>query len=331
MDTIAKFKLRSAQNAALKHDYFRAKKILEEVIEDHPDEPLIHFGLAQICLTLGEFKKGFTEFEWRLEIADPLNYWYRQVHDFSKQWKGEPLENKTILIWLEQGLGDGIQFVRYVKQLNGRVIVHSHKPLAPLLTGEVVTADVNTDEHKEFPEYDYMCSSMSLPYALKDFTPTGEPYLFSGVREAKGERKIGVIWGGGRGNPSDDVPEQNRFVPVDYFKRLDAELFNLQVENRNDLGDSSWLRDPGPIRNMKDTAEIMRGMDLIITTDTATAHLAGALGCPCWVLLPYSPTWRWGTKNTTPWYDSIQIFRQSEPGNWDTVFDRVKQQLDSFF
>ena len=315
--------LRLVEQLVRERRFCEAEKSYETLVKGHPKFISARFGLAWIYLALGKYKEGFGEFEYRLNIVDSLNQWYRKTYDFNKWWDGSSLDGKTILVFCEQGLGDAIQFVRYVKKLNGRVIVHAHRPLASLLDGEVIVGDVG--EVTELPEYDYVCSVMSLPTLLQDFEISGEQYLWAKEKSVGG---VGVVWGGTPGHPQDQDPVTNRSIPVDYFRKLDADLVSLQLEDRPDLGKPWFPSLTDGIRDMKDTAEIMRGLDLIITCDTSTAHLAGALGCPCWLLLPYVSCWRWGVdSDMTPWYDSVRIFRQQEPGNWDAVFDEVAKQL----
>jgi hypothetical protein len=321
-------KLKVAEQKIRERDYFGAEKSYKSLVEEFPDWPSARFGLAQTYLALGKYQQGFREMECRWQIDDPMNQWYKKVYDFDKWWDGDSLEGKTIIVFCEQGLGDAIHFIRYARMLEGRVVVHVHEPLAPLLPGEVVVGGVG--EEPKLPEYDYVCSAMSLPYLLKDVPISGERYLWASEERSRGG--VGVVWGGTPGHPLDQDPVTCRSIPVKHFRKLDADLVSLQLEKRPDLGEAWFPNLVDKVRDMRDTAEIMKGLDLIITCDTSTAHLAGALGLPCWLLLPYVPCWRWGIdSNRTPWYNSIRIFRQSEPGNWDAVFDEVAMQLAKAF
>lgn len=322
----AREKLQLVAQQIRQRSYFEAQSSCEEIVHENPDWATARFSLAQIYLSLGKYKDGFRELECRWQIDDSLNWRYREIYDFDKWWDGSSLDGKTILLFCEQGLGDGIQFARYIDKLKGKIIVHAHRPLAPLLQAEVIVADIG--ETPEFPAYDYVCSTMSLPHLLQDLEPDGRPYLTAEKRKIGG---VGVIWGGTPGHPLDADPYSCRSIPVHHFHRLNAELISLQLEHRPDLGEPWFPSMIDQIHDARDTAEIMLGMDLIITCDTSTAHLAGALGCPCWLLLPYIPCWRWGIDSeSTPWYNSVRIFRQKEPGNWDAVFDEVARQLASF-
>lgn len=320
---IAQAKLKLVEQKVHERNYFGAEKAYERLIKEYPNWTAARFGLAQTYLALGKYRQGFREIECRWDIDDPLNQLYKRKYDFDKWWDGSSLDGKTILVFCEQGLGDAIQFIRYARMLEGRVVTYVHEPLAPLLGGEVITGD------EELPEYDYVCSAMSLPHLMSDLPISGEKYLWAEERPRGG---IGVVWGGTPGHPLDQNPTTCRSIPVEHFRKLNQDLLSLQLEDRPDLGEP-WFPDlVKGVRDMQDTAEIMEGLDLVITCDTSTAHLAGALGCPCWLLLPYVPCWRWGIdSDRTPWYNSIRIFRQPEPGNWDAVFDEVTTQLEKAF
>ena len=322
----ARQKFKVAEQQVRSKDYFRAEKSYERLVAEFPGWTTAQFALAQTYLALGKYKEGFRELECRWSIKDPLNDWYKKTFDFDKWWDGSPLRGKTIVVFCEQGLGDAIHFIRYAQQLSGNVIVVAHRPLAPLLDGNVIVADIGQDI--ALPEYDFVCSAMSLPHILQDFDIRGESYLTADRRITKG---VGVVWGGTPGHPLDQHPVTCRCFPVNHFRKLRAHLVSLQLEHRPDLGEPWFPSLAHEIQDARDTAEIMMGLDLVITCDTSTAHLAGALGRPCWLLLPYLPCWRWGIDSeSTPWYNSVRIFRQKEPGNWDAVFDEVATQLSAF-
>ena len=318
---------------ALQKSFTQAKKCFHKAIEIDPDFAQAHFDLAYLYLLLGDYKQGFREFEWRLRIDDDLNRLYQAIYDPGKQWLGQNLEGKRILVYTEQGIGDGLHFLRYLRYLKAKeahIILHVHKPTIPLLEGhpwidEMIAADIT--EIPSFPEYDYQCSIMSLPWLLQQFSISGQPYILppSPSREFP-PHSVGIVWAGTRSH----VNDVNRSIPLEYFKSLDAHLYGMQVEPRPDVTTSLDYTDLSPeIHDLKDTAAFLEGLDLLICCDTAVAHLAGAIGTPCWLLLPYIPDWRWGLNNeTTPWYNSVRIFRQSRPGNWIDVFKLVSEELN---
>ena len=293
-----------------------------------------HFYLSLVYLVQGNYKDGFREFEWRKEIDDPLNEYYRKTYKLLRTWYGQNLNGKRILVYAEQGVGDGLQFFRYLKHLKeggAYVILHIHKPTGPLFfehpwVDSVVMADVN--EQFQPPPHDYHCSLMSLPYLLNNFSVSGEPYIHVKPKEIVfgPDMNVGIVWGGTQHHPND----KNRSIPLRHFKKLSAaKLWGLQVEPRPDLGDETFYTDLTPsIRNMVDTAHFLHNLDLLICCDTSIAHLAGAIGTPCWLLLPCMPDWRWGLDSEkTGWYNSLRLFRQSTPGDWEEVFERVSKAL----
>jgi hypothetical protein len=281
-----------------------------------------------------------------------------------KRWKGEPLEGKTIILFGEQGLGDTIQFSRYVKQLKrlgaGKVIVHCADTLNSVIgrvegVDEVLNKDIDTSQEgftitmtdSLLPDYDYQCCTMSLPYILKDFNLDGRPYLKPKATLKTKESypdtfNIGIAWAGSPAHPNDAF----RSVHLKYFEGLSripgVRLFNLQVNKQvhayengkrtidfTEGGGNVRMVDMTPmITNFEDSATVITGLDLVISVDTALVHLAGALGVPCWVLLCYNPDWRWGIEgDATEWYDSLRLYRQSKKGDWESPFRKVEEDV----
>ena len=303
-----------------------------------------HFNLALSLLTLGEFKRGFAEYEWRWKrtgMSDTRRN-YR-----GRLWLGEfPLGGRTILLPSEQGLGDTIQFVRYAALLargGAKVVVEVQPELKTLLAG-VEGAAACLAHGEPLPAYDVYCPLGSLPLALKTELPTipgGIPYLHaddarvaqwrSSLEALKGKR-IAIAWAGHSRHAND----RNRSVELKQLEPLLAleGISFLSIQRDLRAGDRELLARHNIVHlgdklsDMADTAAIVALADLTIAVDTAVVHLAGALGREAWVLLPYTPDWRWTlTGEHSPWYPQIKLFRQPTPGDWRAVIASVRDAL----
>ncbi len=283
----------------------------------------VHRGLCR--LLLGDFENGWRDYEHRR--PPPHRPW------------PEPLVGKTVLLTAEQGLGDAIMFARYAAMVKARgatVLLRVPPPLVRLMAtlpgvDRLVTA--------EDPDHDFACPLMSLPLAFGT-EPGTVPYLsadpalialWADRLPTSGRRKVGVVWSGNADHPND----RNRSIPLASFARLiegDADFVALQTDVRP--ADEPALRDilmpDAEDRDFADTAALIASMDVVVTVDTSVAHLAGALGKPVWILLAHEPDWRWMLgREDSPWYPSARLFRQSQPGDWDSVLDRVAAALAS--
>ncbi len=331
-------------------EYTEAEKCFKKALEFDPSNVNMHVNLALLHLMHGRFEEGFKEYLWRVDPNSPMEH-YLRCYDQRRQWGGiSDLTGKRFLVYGEQGLGDIIQFARYLPELKTRgatVIYHCPETLAGLmgqLADEVFTKDIELCKATDLPEYDFQCTSMSLPYYLRSFQPTGDPYIvlpktndfctYYGCN-------VGVAWGGSADHPNDS----QRSIPIEEFKKLFCDLaetklsfYGFQVGSSVELNDSLvaesakiYHDSSQHIKTFYDTARgLQEGIHLVITCDSALAHLAGALGYPCWVLAPYSSDWRWGLGDTTPWYKSVRIFRQPKPGDWASVIETVKKELIEF-
>ena len=307
-----------------------------------PDFVEAHNNKSFLLLLMGRFEQGWREHEWRKKRSNPV------AADSHPQplWLGaENITGKTLFIWCEQGFGDTIQFCRYAKLLEARgarIILSVQESLLALLKHISPTIEV-IDSSRTPTDFDYHCPLMSLPLAFGttlETIPTGPAYLKADpdLRSAwearlppKTKRRIGVIWSG-----STTHNIYNRSMPLETFLALpgpDADWVCLQKEISEK--DISLLQQDGRIvffgddlRDFSDTAALLDLMDLVITIDTSIAHLAGAMGKPVWVLLPYSADWRWLLDRTdTPWYPSARLVRQRELGNWAALIEEVKSEL----
>jgi hypothetical protein len=266
-------------------------------------------------------------------------------HFRQPMWNGESLGGKTILLYAEQGLGDTIQFVRYasiVKQHGGTVVVECQKPLVGLLEG-CPGVDQLVAQGDDLPAFDVQAPLLSVPGILGtsvETIPARAPYLFAKAARVEPWRerlidgfKIGIAWQGNpafRGDPFRSIPLRC-FAPLAEIPGVC--LVSLQkgagTEQLAEVRDLFPVIELGSrLDDFLDTAAVMGHLDLVITSDTAPAHLAGALGVPVWVALSFAPDWRWLLDRCdSPWYPTMRLFRQRELGNWDGVFQEIKEAL----
>jgi hypothetical protein len=263
------------------------------------------------------------------------------------RWDGLPLEGRTILVRAEQGYGDALQFVRYasiLKRDGARVIVECGRPVARLLaTCDGVEQVIVTGQPR--PPFDCHVSLLSLPGILGttvETIPATTSYLrpdeemVSKWRAELSEPpafKIGIAWQGNKTYSTDEL----RSFPLAHFERVaripGVRLYSLQVRAGREQLDcvaGEWpIVDLGErLGDFHDTAAIVRNLDLVISSDTAPVHLAGAIGAPVWIALPRVADWRWlRGRDDTPWYPSATLFRQTKPGDWDGVFRRIEARL----
>jgi Flp pilus assembly protein TadD len=345
---------------ALKPDYaeahntlgstLHARKQLDEAVacyrravEIKPDYVSAHWNEAVALLLMGDLRNGWNKFEWR-PSREEANKNYRRP-----AWQGENVRGKVVLLHAEQGLGDTIQFLRFVPAIaarSARVFVEVPATLRALTAS--VTSEVQvfaTDD--PIPEYEVHCSLLSLPRFLGttlETIPGGVPYLWvdPSVIErwrrqlaARKRLNVGLVWAG---NPKHNN-DKRRSIAFDRLRPLleidDIRWFGLQVGERvADLSQlpSGLVPDLSPILlDFAETAGAVMNLDLVVTVDTAVAHLAGALARPVWLLLPFVPDWRWLLgREDSPWYPTMRLFRQSTYGDWDGVVSRVKQELEVF-
>lgn len=249
--------------------------------------------------------------------------------DLQSIWDGTPLERKRVLVRCYHGLGDTIQFIRYARMLKSvaaEVVVWVQPSLIPLLS-TVEGIDQLLPLHDGFPDVDYDVDVevAELPYVFRatlETLPAEVPYLH--VEPAwlpRDDRlRVGLIWQSGEW-------DTRRSVPFSEIRRL-AELpgIDWHILQRN-AREAGWDGELGRISggdNPLDDARVMQALDLVISVDTMTAHLAGALGRPTWTLLPVVADWRWMVeRDDSPWYPTMRLFRQQEEGNWTTVIDEV--------
>jgi tetratricopeptide (TPR) repeat protein len=306
-----------------------------------------HRAVAQ--LLNGDFSNGWRNYEWRWKLDDTsINKEKR--HFRQAVWLGqESIAGKTVLLHGEQGLGDRLQFCRYVRmvaELGARVILETPSPLANLLVNlEGLSQLVATGS--PLPAFDYHCPLMSLPLAFNtrlDTIPHSARYLRGDAAKVarwraklgEGNRpRIGLAWSGSTAHKHDHkrsiaLRELLRFLPPDFqYISLQKEL---READRNTLKSSSLLNFSEELNDFSDTAALCECLDLIISVDTSAVHLSAALGKRTWVLLPFSPDWRWLLdRSDSPWYPTVKLFRQAKIGEWDRVLEQIKAGLSREF
>jgi tetratricopeptide (TPR) repeat protein len=317
------------------------------------DDANAHFSEALALLTLGDYRRGFEKYEWR---------WRRSGMPAQRGrgrplWLGEyPLTRKTVLLHAEQGLGDTIQFARYVPLLaaaGAKVVLEVQSELTTLMARLDGAATV-VAQGEALPSFDVHCPLGSLPLAFKtepSTVPARIPYLstddawlakWSARISALERPRIAIAWSGNANHAND----RNRSIafarlaPL-FAARADqdrkaARLISLQREVRTDdtaalAAETRVCHLGGDLENFHDTAAVIALCDLVISVDTAVAHLAGAMGRPLWMLIPFAPDWRWTLQGeTTPWYPTARLFRQRALGDWDGVIARAGAELSRF-
>ncbi|NTW51968.1 MAG: tetratricopeptide repeat protein [Chlorobiaceae bacterium] len=325
--------------------------MLDEAIEslDHaiairPDYAEANWNKSLVLLLAGEYKKGWELYEWRWKVKDCPS----PVRNFAQPlWLGnQSLEGKTILLHTEQGLGDTIQFCRYVQYFSAlgvRVIVEAEQSLIDLLrqlegvAGFVVKGSA-------LPAFDYHCPFMSFPLVFNttvETIPSAPKYLSSNPAKVvdwaartgpKVRPRIGLVWSGQTKHHND----YNRSIQLSALVKIlppGFEYVSLQKEVR-DVDRPSFQSEVeiahygDQLKDFSDTAALCELMDVVISVDTSVAHLAAALGKPTWVLLPFSPDWRWLLgRDDSPWYPCVKLYRQESPGEWTRVFEKVRADL----
>ena len=310
-----------------------------------PTNAAVKFNLAIVRLRQGTFNRDTWlkyEFRWVAIQQSPQRSFTQPI------WRGdETLAGKSILLYAEQGLGDTLQFARFAAVLAARgatVHVEVQKGLKALM--QDLPGATSVIAHGEpLPPFDFYCPLMSVPFALDtrlDSIPAGEPYVHAAPDRveqwqtrlpARGPLRVGVVW---RGNPKHNN-DANRSIAFALFRRIFAAegctFVGLQVEltaeeSATFAGTANCVNPADRIKDFADTAAIIAQLDLVVAVDTSVAHLAGALGVPVWLLLPFSPDWRWMLeREDNPWYPTMRLFRQPAIGDWDSVLGRLADEL----
>lgn len=325
----------------------RAVPFLEHCLRLNPAHPTANFNLAVCHLLMGNYKKGWDLYEsrWNYEHLQG------QLPNLPNRWQGESLKDKTILVLGEQGLGDSIQFGRFMQTLSdagARVILQVPSALVPVFgEGDVITKTIDFDTVP--PKHDYWTPIMSVPGILGiDLPSLNSPvgYLEANKPDIKLWRdqlgiknkiRVGICWSGRR----DSWINQHKSVPFELIKQMiretpNYEWINLQADASED--EIADLRElgvrifPEIIPQLNATAALIANIDVVVTVDTAVAHLSGAMGRPTWIMLNhYAVDWRWLLdRNDSPWYPTAKLFRQPSMDQWQPVLEKIQKFLKVF-
>ncbi|CAA6604459.1 conserved hypothetical protein [Rhodospirillaceae bacterium LM-1] len=321
-----------------------AQDMLRQAIANQPDFAEAHWNLATIHFLQGRWKEGFEEAEWRWDMSN----FTTPRRDFAcPAWDGKPMPKGTLLVHAEQGLGDSFQFVRYVPKLAslaGRVVLEADPKQASLFARSFPSISI-VERGQPLPQASAHAALLSLPHFLGAPLESG-PYLTPDPTRVAGWKKrlaglgpgpwVGIVW---QGNPGYHADRRRSPGLAPLLPLLDISGIRL-VSLQNGIGREQLLRlsegpidlgneeDPDVGPGFEGTAALVAALDLIISADTAIAHLAGALGKPFWLLLPFIPDWRWRMEGSgSPWYPSATLFRQPKAGDWATPVSAIAERL----
>lgn len=323
-----------------------ARKLLERAVRDTPSDTSLRFDLAELLLLQGDFDAGWREYRFRYRMAHTA---MQARHVQKPRWEGQPIAGQTLLIHDEQGFGDTFQFLRLVAWARER-------------SGARIILDVNADCHALAersggfdqiiragtipPPFDVHCELMSLPMALGlrlGDLPVRTSYLHADPQRVEQWRKrlahlprpwVGLVWAGRPSHPND---AQRSLALADLAPLAQAGVSFIGLQ-KGAAADSAATPPAGmtmlslghDLGSFDDTAALITLLDVLVSVDSSPAHLAGALGCPVWVLLPFAPDWRWLLgRNDSPWYPSMRLFRQPAPGQWGPVLTDVAAALSA--
>ena len=326
--------------------YSEAIEMYKKTNDINPSFYRSRINLGTTLLSTGNFDEGFKEYSYR--IYEDKNF-KSILNQKNKLWKGQNIENKKILVIAESGLGNTIQFSRYLEvlnQLNCKIIFKCQEELHHLFE-ELEFIDQLLSLDTEIEDFDFWVPLQNITYILTPELSSNCPpptnikindnklIEWETLIEIDNNVKIGINWNGSKLNPRFN----NNSIDLNYFKNMiqndsanfislqkgssisDIEKFNLE----NNIINYDLLIDTGS-KSFLDTAAIIKLLDLVITTDTSIAHLAGTLGVQTWLLLPRVSDWRWlNSKDETIWYDNVRIYRQKVQGDWSEVFNRVEK------
>jgi Flp pilus assembly protein TadD len=309
-----------------------------------PQHPTVRFNHSHLLLLCGDFHNGFSDYRWRRQCAGLFS---SKMNFSAPEWQGEAFAGRTLLLFAEQGIGDALQFIRYLPMVaarGGEILLSVQDALAPLLRqlkGVTVVA-----RSAPLPTFDLQLSLMDLPHVFGttlDSIPAEVPYLHADPDKVTSWRrafrdvaalKVGIVWAG---SPIHKGDRYRSLAAESLLPRLvmpGVQLYSLQKEPRAaDMpvlaAPESRVIDLAPeLGDFADTAAAVAALDLVISVDTSVVHLAGAMGCPAWVLLPHAQDWRWlRDRDDSPWYPSLRLFRQEKPQAWDGVLARVTTAL----
>jgi hypothetical protein len=319
----------------------------EQALAIHPNLPGAHFGLAEALLSQGKFARGWKEYEWRFRIADvpPL-----MPPTKKPQWDGKPIADGTLVLIADQGFGDAIQFCRYIPWAAERapnIIVACSPQLKPILRqlNPDMRLSVSWTDIGDFAAFCPLTSLPGLAGTGLETIPADVPYLradpdrvarwknqLDGLTPA-GLRRIGIVWAGRPAHKNDWKRSMalQALAPVAALDGVALVVLQKGPEQRQTgayYGRAPLIHLSTEVKDFEDTMAIMAGLDLVLTVDTSVAHLAGAMGLPTWILLPWCAEWRWLKDRTdSPWYPTVRLFRQPGPNDWAGTAEAVAAAL----
>ncbi|MFZ1413348.1 MAG: tetratricopeptide repeat protein [Defluviicoccus sp.] len=340
-------------------DSAAARAAYDHALAVEPDQPEARANRAIVLLQQGHFEEGWREYEWRWRVPGFTTPARRFA---APAWDGTPLSRRTLFVHAEQGLGSAIQFVRYVcliKGRGGRVVLECQPPLKRLFAGtfglahgsahgaaDGPVAQVVAKGEGPLPAFDLQAPLMSLPHLLGTTLatiPAAVPYLSAPAdacarwteRLADAPHpRVGLTWAGNRNHPNDRKRSLAATGLAPLVHAGHASFFSLQVGQAEGVAAFApgAVTDLAPaLTDFAETAAVIAALDLVISVDTAVAHLAGALAKPCWLLLPQPAEWRWlEGRDDSPWYPTFRLFRQRVRGDWTDVVARVAAALQQF-
>ncbi len=320
-----------------------ATEEMEKAIKINPNFVNAHFDLATLYLLQGNFLDGFREYEWRFKKSEMLGLKkeYPQIYEKPPFTLESDTKNRRLLVHSEQGFGDNIQFVRYLKVLRAKyktlyIILQCRSELKTLFES-LTYVDKVVVRGEDISEFDYQIAIMSLPHLLnityKNFSHK-VPYIRAFKKDFKfksrrGKMKIGLVWSGSNTNENHENRrlDLRKFAPL--INHSQIQVYSLQVgEDVEDIKKYGFEKEiidlSKELKDFKITASAIKHLDLLISSDTSVAHLAGAMNHPCWILLQKIPDWRWMLDSEKSiWYPSLRLFRQNRKGQWDSVYKDV--------
>jgi tetratricopeptide (TPR) repeat protein len=341
-------------------EFEEAVNCFQKALMFNPNMVETKYNLSLCQLILGDYEAGWLNYEYRK--LQP-GYQHHKLPQVKPLWLGEQsIANKTIYIYPEQGFGDTLQFSRYIKLLaskGAKVLFEPGVALSSLFqnlegVGEIIGPG------QPIPDYDFHCSLMSLPLALKttlQTTPNQIPYMYPDAKKIAiwAEKlspipgpRVGLVWSGGFRPNQPELWELNkrRNIPFEFISKINLpqiQFFSLQKgveaeEELNKIKDQYWSNQynfhnfTNQLVDFSDTAALISQLDLVISVDTSTAHLAAAIGKPVWILNRYDSCWRWLVSGeSSPWYPNVKLYRKSKEDDWESMIGEVRQDLGSLF
>jgi tetratricopeptide (TPR) repeat protein len=330
-----------------------AVSLCDQLVTRFPDNAELRFNRSLCRLALGDLAGGWRDYEWRWQLERVSS----NVRDFGvPQWNGDTdISGKTILLHAEQGFGDVLQFCRYAPLVaaHANVVLEVPGPLVRLLTSLPARGQIIA-QGETLPPFDLHCPLLSLPFAANttlDTIPTTTRYLAADPQAVAAWRErlaaldgvhVGLCWAGSPrpNDPAANAIDRRRSVALAHYLPL-AAVSGVSLISLQKYAEGARITAPpagmvihdwtGELQDFADTAALIEALDLVITVDTAVAHLAGALGKPVWILNRYDACWRWLVdRDDSPWYPTARLWRQPKPGDWDSVIARVAEALRDF-